>query len=328
MVDVVTPQDDYFHTTTMTDSPFWNESGWFPFYVAERSLSGFIYMNHRPNMNFSMTGVALWDPSGENMWDCVYHDWLELAPMNASTKTEMYDFDTPNSLSLRCLEPQQTFTMEYDRDGCQMDLRFDATMPVANSGFPDGSEEWGPHHYEQGGRVTGKVWIDGEEIEVDCGSNRDHSWGPRLYKDNPRGDFPWWNDGQGFAFQMYNVGGASMDDDPIVGTTDPAITGWLQVDGQVSDVVSGSRQVVERRPDGVPSRLLIEGTDRLGRHVEAEGRTQNVLKWVPWARYLQYWSLTEWTLADGSTQHGEAIEWFPGIQARRFLRTLPAADRR
>jgi hypothetical protein len=44
---------------------------------------------------------------------------------------------------------------------------------------------------------------------------------------------------------------------------------------------------------------------------------------VPWARYLQYWSLCEWTLDDGSTQYGEAIEWFPGIQARQFLRSLP-----
>ena len=114
MVDTVTSKDDYFHKESMTDSPFWNESAWFPFYVAERSLSGFVYMNHRPNMNFSMTGVALWDPSGENMWDCVYHDWLELAPLNADSGTEMFDYDTPNSLSVRCLEPLQTFTMQYD----------------------------------------------------------------------------------------------------------------------------------------------------------------------------------------------------------------------
>ena len=157
MVDTVRPEDDYFHTSTMTDSPFWNESAWFPFYVAERDLSGFVYMNHRPNMNFSMTGVALWDPSGEEMYDCLYHDWYELAPLNSSTNTEMFDYATPNSLTLRCLEPQKAFTMQYDRDGCQLDLRFDATMGVANSGFPDGSEEWGPHHYEQGGRVTGTI---------------------------------------------------------------------------------------------------------------------------------------------------------------------------
>ena len=122
---------------------------------------------------------------------------------------------------------------------------------------------------------------------------------------------------------MYNVGTAPLSDDPIVGTTEPAITGWLQKDGKVASVVTGSRKVVERRPDGVPWRLVIEGTDDLGRTVQAEGRCKNVLKWVPWARYLQYWSLCEWTLADGSIQYGEAIEWFPGIQVRNFLRALP-----
>lgn len=328
MVDHVQPADDYFHKDSMTDSPFWNESAWFPFYVAERDLSGFVYMNHRPNMNFSMTGVALWDPTGENMWDCVYHDWHEFSPLDIrGTDTEMFDYSTPNGLTVRCLEPQKAFTLQYDRDGVRFDLRFDATMEVANAGFPDGSEEWGPHHYEQGGRITGNVYVDGEQIAVDCGSNRDHSWGPRLYKNNPRGDFPWFNDGKGFAVQMYNAGNLPQDTDPIVGTTEPAITGWIQRDDKVGNLVTGSRTVLERRKDGVPWRLAIECTDDLGRTVRAEGRCKNVLKWIPWARYLQYWSLTEWTLDDGSTQYGEAIEWFPGIQARKFLRSIPVADR-
>lgn len=328
MVDHVQPADDYFHKDSMTTSPFWNESGWFPFYVAERDLSGFVYMNHRPNMNFSMTGVALWDPTGENMWDCVYHDWHEFAPLDIrGADTEMYDYSTPNGLTVKCLEPQKAFTLQYDRDGVQFDLRFDATMEVANAGFPDGSEEWGPHHYEQGGRITGSVYVDGEQIAVDCGSNRDHSWGPRLYKNNPRGDFPWFNDGKGFAVQMYNAGNLPQDSDPIVGTTEPAITGWIQRDDKVGNLVTGSRTVLERRPDGVPWRLAIECVDDLGRTARAEGRCKNVLKWIPWARYLQYWSLCEWTLDDGSIQHGEAIEWFPGVQARRFLRSIPVADR-
>ncbi|GAA0612613.1 hypothetical protein GCM10009547_13270 [Sporichthya brevicatena] len=327
MVTHVQPSDDYFHRDTMSADPFWNESAWFPFYVAERDLSGFVYMNHRPNMNFSMTGVALWDPSGENMWDCIYHDWHEFAPLDLQSDTEMFDYTTPNGLSVSCLEPLKAFSLQYDRDGVRFDLRFDATMDVANSGFPDGSEEWGPHHYEQGGRITGTVEVNNEEIAVDCGSNRDHSWGPRLYKDNPRGDFPWFNDGKGFALQMYNASDLPRDTDPITGTTEKAITGWIQRDGKVANIVQGSRTVLERRADGVPWRLAIEGIDELGRTVRAEGRCKNVLKWVPWARYLQFWSLCEWTLDDGSVQYGEAIEWFPGIQARKFLRSIPVEKR-
>jgi hypothetical protein len=327
MADLIRPEDDSFHHDIRTDDPFWNESGWFPFHVPERELSGFVYMNHRPNMNFSMTGVALWDPSGEETYDCLYYDWWEFAPLNGTTNTEMFDYSTPNGLTVRCVEPLKTFTMQYDRDGCQLDLRFDATMEPFNAGFPEGSEEWAPHHYEQGGRVSGTIIVNGEEIPVDCGSNRDHSWGPRFYKDNPRGDFPWFNDGRGCAFQMYNIGTEARESDPIIGTVEPHITGWIQKDGKESPLVSGSRRVVERRPDGVPWRLVIEGTDELGRTVNAEGRVVNVLKWPGWARYLQFWSLTEWTLDNGEKYWGEAIEWFPGIQARRFLRSLPKSNR-
>jgi hypothetical protein len=324
MATFVVPQDDYLHRESMTDDLFWVESAWFPFYVADRDLSGFVYINHRPNMNFSMTGVALWDPTGENMWDCLHYDWLEFAPLDIRRRdTEMFDFSTPNGLTVACLEPQKAFTMTYDRDEVRVDLRFDATMDVANSGVPDGSEDWGPHHYEQGGRITGTVVVDGEEIAVDCGSNRDHSWGPRPLRDIPRGDFPWFNDGRGFAFQMFTVTDLPRETDPIVGTTELAGTGWLQQDDKVAAIVTGTRRVVERRPDGVPWRVLVDATDELGRRVEAEGRCRNVLKWVPWANYLQYWSLCEWTLADGSVQYGEAIEWLPGNQARRFLRSRP-----
>jgi hypothetical protein len=46
--------------------------------------------------------------------------------------------------------------------------------------------------------------------------------------------------------------------------------------------------------------------------VQAEGRTKNVLKWVGWARYLQFWQLCERQLDNGDKFYGEAIEWFPG----------------
>lgn len=322
MVDTVRPEDDYFHQPS--NDPFWNESAWFPFHVPERQMSGFIYMNHRPNMKFSMTGVALWDPSGEEVYDSLYHDWFEFAPLNESTNTEMFDYSTPNGLTLHCIVPLKKFKMTYDRDGCQMDLAFEATMDPFNAGFPQGSEEWGPHHYEQAGRVSGRVWINGDEIAVDCGSNRDHSWGPRQYQTNPRGDFPWFNDGHGCAFQMYNVGTSPMEADPIIGTTEPHITGWIQKDGKESGIVTGSRRVIERRPDGAPSRLLIEGTDEIGRSVAAEGRVVNVLKWPGFARFFQFWSLCEWTLDTGEKYWGEAIEWFPGVQARNFLRSRRA----
>lgn len=91
MVDAVRPEDNYGHQRP-PDDWFWNESAWFPSHVPERDVSGFSCINHRPNMNFSRTGLALWDPSGKETYDSPYRDWYEFAPLDESTETEMFDF--------------------------------------------------------------------------------------------------------------------------------------------------------------------------------------------------------------------------------------------
>jgi hypothetical protein len=320
MADQIQPDDDYFHRRP-PDDPFWNESAYFPFHNIERSLSGFFYMNHRPNMNFSLAGLIVWDPSGEHSYDALYHDWGQYCPLNESTNTEMFDYKTPNGVTLRCAEPLKSFTLQYDGDGVTADLNWEATMEPFNAPFPSGSEEWGAHHYEQAGRVSGTIRVNGEDIAIDCGSNRDRSWGSRRYALNPRGDWPWFNDGNGTALHMYVVSDKAIDEDPIHDTTERPLWGWFQHEGKVAGIVSGARHVVERRADGVPLRLTIEGTDELGRNVRAEGRTKNVFWWEE-ARLLQFFQLCEWELDTGQKVHGEAIEWFPRVQARRFLRSL------
>jgi len=60
-------QDDYLHKDR-TDHPYWNESAWFSFMEPSRDLSGFVYFHHRPNMGYTMGGVAAWDPSGDETW--------------------------------------------------------------------------------------------------------------------------------------------------------------------------------------------------------------------------------------------------------------------
>src|SRR4051812_35017420 len=58
---------------TATDDPFWNESCWFSFSIPEREIHGMVYYFFRPNMNLLMGGPIVWDGSGANTWDCLYH---------------------------------------------------------------------------------------------------------------------------------------------------------------------------------------------------------------------------------------------------------------
>lgn len=73
---MIRPEDDLLHRSANgADDPYWNESAWFGFTVPERTLTGWFYFYHRPNMGYTVGGVALWDPSGEHLWDCLHYDW-------------------------------------------------------------------------------------------------------------------------------------------------------------------------------------------------------------------------------------------------------------
>lgn len=318
------PHDDYFHTPSA--DLLWNESAWFSFSVPERELNGFVYINHRPNMATSMTGVALYDPSGEDVYDCLYYDWGEFHPL-VRGETEMFDFTTANGLSVRCLEPLNRYAITYDRNGCELDLQFAGLAAVVPAPFEPGSDGWGPDHYEQPGVMTGSLRLGGQDYRVSCASNRDHSWGVRDYQrrswqDFPRHDYPWFNDGAGYAMNMYTVPTNPPVEDPVIGVTDRLLSGWLLEGGEVGRLVNGSRRALERRPDGVPTRVAIDGEDDLGRGFTAEGRMVSVLKWSGLASLTVFWALYEWTLSTGQVCWGETGEVFPAEFGRRFLRSI------
>lgn len=313
--------DDYFHAAA--PDILWNESAWFSLSVPERDLNGFVYINHRPNMNASFTGLVLYDPRGEEVHNCAYYDWAEFQELTPDT--EMYDFATPNSLTMRCLEPLNRYRMTYDRNDVELDVEFAGIAPVVAAPFKPGSDGWGPGHYEQPGRMTGTLRLDGTDYAVSCASNRDRSWGVRDYQrrswiDFPRHDYPWFNDGAGRAMNMYTVPNDPPEKDPVHGVTDRLLSGWLHEEGTTSPLVRASRTALERRADGVATVVAIEGEDELGRTFAAEGRRVSVLKWTGLPSLTVFWALYEWRLDSGEYVWGETGEVFPAEFLRRHLR--------
>ena len=157
--------DDSFHHNH--GDPHWNESAWLPFMVPEKGLSGWIYFFHRTTLGYTIGGVAAWDSSGEDMWNCRHYDWGIPYPTPAGA--DMYDFTLPNSLTVETIEPMESYRFYYDAGGCQLEMRWDATMPAHDTGYPDHSHEWGSAHYEQCGKMTGTLVLDGERFEVGHG---------------------------------------------------------------------------------------------------------------------------------------------------------------
>ncbi|WP_028935463.1 DUF7065 domain-containing protein [Pseudonocardia spinosispora] len=320
---MIIPEDDQFHLGS-TD-PYWNESAWFGFTVPDRDLTGWVYFYHRPNMRYSVGGIALWDPSGENQIDCLYYDWGNTVPLPPDA--DMFDFSLDNGLTVACRKPLQSFKLDFAGDGCTLDLTWDALHEPRSAGkaeattMPGGAAEWGKGHYNQAGHIYGSLTLRGEDIPVDCLYLRDHSWGPRRFGANPRGDFASVVASERSAFCVLAATDLPRETDPCVGVADPVAFGWYMRDGETSRLVSAHRTVTSRDAGGRPLEIVVDGTDELGRTLHAVGRTRNALRWNGYAFLYMFWCMTEWEF-DGETAIGEEQDYFPIQQARRFLRAL------
>lgn len=114
------------------------------------------------------------------------------------------------ALEYTCLEPGKTWKITYkgsinQGDNVQkldLDLCFEGTRPLVNfknitnpsdTAIAIAKEPWSASflkrlkeikkvHLEQGGQITGSIILDGEEIQVNWKSIRDHSWGTRSWE--------------------------------------------------------------------------------------------------------------------------------------------------
>jgi hypothetical protein len=324
---VILPADDLFHKDIQTENPYWNESAWFPFNIPEKSVNGFVYFYHRPNMKYTTGGVALWDPSGEEMYDCLYYDFSNTFAMPEGC--EMFDFALPNGLKVECIEPLKTFKFKYGGESlysganCKLDLSWEGILPPYQSGVPENQTEWCPAkaHYDQIGRMKGTVIIDEQLFQIDCLSMRDHSWGPRNLVKNPRGFFTWGITSEKSAFHCQAVCGLPASKDPIAGIPIPVTAGWYLKDGIFGEIEHGECSATERDASGRPLRMELSCVDRFGRKLLVKGKAKTILNCVLYPYLLQWWAQFEWEL-DGQACNGELLDFLPLQQARTFIRSL------
>jgi hypothetical protein len=309
--------------------PYWNESAFFAVIVPELNIDGFVYVWHRPNMRLSASGVALWNDVGSHTDDCLYYDFTHLQAMEPGS--DMFNFSLDGGLAIRCEEPGRAYAITYRGDGCELDLVWRGVIDPQPLHFVEneGPQAWGDQHYEQAGRLTGVVTIEGESIEINCLNMRDHSWGSRPPHAGrvSSGGFEWANASETSGFCLTSMREEPLDAQQFTGTTDAVRYGFYTRDGIVSPVRRGTRRVLERTASGRPLRLLIEATDELGRELVAEGTCTNALHYKD--LWFAYWGLVQWDF-DAQTGWGETQDFFSPRQIRRFQRDLqtssPAAN--
>jgi len=314
----IVPQDEYFGDMNDPrwgewDRDHWfNHSGWFNFAVPERNISGIMYLHHRQSHNVLWAGTVVWDGSGHRRNDCLFQDWrLHPAPKGIQAPGHaVFDFRLENSLEMRTIEPLKTYEFRYDRDRFKADMRWEAfTEPQDMRGIPKEWIAWCPMHYEQFGRMTGWIEIDGERIEVNCWSGRDRSFGPHRMNKMGRGNFPWAIANESLGFFPYIITDEDPDTDPIFGTTDRIRGGWLLKDGKIGTLVSGTR-TVDRADDTMPLREYISGKDEFGREFNAVGDVTNCLFFDGFTDNWWWWGAVDWDI-DGVKAVGETQDNCP-----------------
>jgi hypothetical protein len=308
------------HFAPVGEDLSWTESSWFSWAIPERDIAGLLWTHLRPNQSCLCGGPAMWDTSGELVWDFRYFDFQTLRPLPAGhwgTDYDKYAYATPWGLDIRMEEPLKRYRLRYERANFRLDLTFTAIAPPNVMGKPPapGLEQAFKIHFEQPGRIAGWVELDGERMAVDCFSIRDGGHGPRSLEASKPGGYSWCTADAGNAWHVLAPN--------MVDRVAPAVGGYILRDGVMAPVIGGSRRVVERAGP-MPSVIEVRLHDELGRSVEALGRAQVPAKFMLFPDRGQWWTLYRWDWDGFTGAIGEDQEYYGIHEFRRWHRGGPA----
>jgi hypothetical protein len=238
------PQDDFMHP--VRDEPAWSESYYFNFCDPRTQVGMFTRMGFRPGDGWA-DGLHVVYLGGDHL----------LFTYSRRDLPQVEDDLTVGGLSLERVEPFKRWRVSYEgpaqevADGAILVTRrrerpegwftpaeLSMSVDFEALGEPFYSAEGVRGHFEQAGRVHGKIRSGDKVWDVDGYGVRDKSWGPRSWKaadgsggtgaapSAPVGPFATWfsaNWGAGLAFG----GGAGSD-----GKGNMRGEGWLQRDGK------------------------------------------------------------------------------------------------
>lgn len=281
-IPVITPDDDRFHPAS--DDWWETETAWFSFNVPERRMGGWFYNQVLATQQVCNGGAWVWDDSDA---PARYESNQQGLPIPPVDELDLRDVALPNGNHIRMLEPLTRYAITYSDPGrFEADLTFTAVM-APNSHPLRTAPFWKGRHFDQPMHVTGAIVLDGEEIEVDCISVRDRSWGPRPMGPDPRKPAPdpaappkpkgprRPPEGVGYPF-----GAASPTESWLLYTrptivdgeaSDELATGYLLRDGTFGHLRSGRRRIWLDPETKWIRRIELEATDEHGRDLEAAG---------------------------------------------------------
>jgi len=188
----VKPDDEYMHANT--GEPNFNESMYFNFYDPTSRYGAFARIGNRPNERYAEMTVAIYQPDGTALFNFKRPGIEDNRAFDAGGMrfgvvepfrhlTVAYDGHAVYLANPKDLEdPRQAFTTNPHRP-VSLALDWYGLSPMYGGEAPEHSEMvFARGHYEQHGRVTGTLTVDGAAHRVEGFGLRDHSWGPRSWQ--------------------------------------------------------------------------------------------------------------------------------------------------
>lgn len=234
-----------------TDNPFWQESWYFNFSDLASGVWGLSRIGYRPARN-TADGLLMAVVDGKP--EVLY------APVGRRLDSSKVTIDSPrvvktNALLYQCDEALSRWRIQAKTARLDFDVAFTAETPAHVFPSMDARQaSAASDHYEQSGRVTGRLRIGGIERTLDGRGQRDHSWGPRDWS----GVGEWiWLSGQfasGWCMNWWSVGeGAGSTITGFVGYPDrtvPANGGSVTWQGDPTGRYPTGARVVLELADG------------------------------------------------------------------------------
>jgi hypothetical protein len=308
-----TAADDLFHPPA-TQDPSSTETVWWNFHVPERNIDAEIYLCFRRNLGVTYAGIYIWDQFCRHYTDCLYFDTRSYLPLPSA---DLDDFELANGLRMRALTPLQRYQIEYSgARETRIELDFEALAPPVGFVTPSSDPAraaFAPGHFDQVGRMRGRIWVAGASVEVDCVTQRDRSWGG-LRKEDPTypPDVDWHSAhfGHDLWIQCW-----LWHREPVASELQ---SGIVYKQGRPVRLVAAERRT-EHDETGIEARSIgLRLTDEEGTQYELAGKVKNMFPWPGWFNMVGFAGLVEWHL-DGKIGWGEVHDGrtVDGVIARR-----------
>jgi hypothetical protein len=312
---IMEPHHDFAHEVEPDTA--WSESYYFNAYDPTSDSGFFTRVGIRPNEGTMDVGLSVWLPGGDlaeyrHQVECreMLGAPLEVGGARYELLEAMQRWRVVAELTTAARRCQPSSAERWPVE-IELDVTFEGlSHAVGSAGRPEhsqGSKEsgaaattTGKGHFEQAGRWTGTLTVDGVAHEWSSArGNRDRSWGPRRWGEPPMWRWFSINIGDDLHFGGIKLGTEAGD----------LHRGWVSANGRVTSIRHWGL-ATELADDELTHRVMhLQATDKADRTYDLTGRVLRVADIGRPGGTVINEGLVEWTYRrdDGGTEVGYGI---------------------